>query len=54
MSERGGYRCCFKDCKSASSEKRGIKEILFRFPKDIERSVYYITCFLLIVAFKTA
>nr|XP_012153868.1 PREDICTED: 52 kDa repressor of the inhibitor of the protein kinase-like isoform X2 [Megachile rotundata] len=38
MSERGGYRCCIKGCQSATSEKRGIKETLFRFPKDVEKS----------------
>lgn len=37
MSERGGYRCCVINCDSASSEKRGRKETLFRFPKDTER-----------------
>nr|XP_012143436.1 PREDICTED: SUZ domain-containing protein 1 isoform X2 [Megachile rotundata] len=35
MNERGGYRCCIEGCKSASSEKRGVKETLFRFPKDV-------------------
>ncbi|XP_012526622.1 uncharacterized protein LOC105831188 [Monomorium pharaonis] len=43
MSERGGYRCSFKGCQSASSEKRGIKETLFRFPKDIERSKLWVS-----------
>ncbi|XP_071577609.1 uncharacterized protein [Temnothorax nylanderi] len=43
MSERGGYRCCFKACQSASSERRGIKETLFRFPKDIERSKLWVS-----------
>jgi len=44
MSERGGYRCCVKGCQSATSNKREIKETLFRFPKDAERLVYYVTC----------
>lgn len=52
MSERGGYRCCIKGCQSATSKKRGIKETLFRFPKDIERLVYYVTYLVFIIAFK--
>ncbi|XP_034190484.1 uncharacterized protein LOC117608869 isoform X2 [Osmia lignaria lignaria] len=42
MNARGGYRCSFKGCPSASSEERGIKETLFRFPKDVERSKLWI------------
>jgi len=52
MSERGGYRCCVKGCQSATSNKRGIKETLFKFPKDAERLVYYVTCLVFTVAFK--
>lgn len=43
MNERGGYRCSFKGCQSATSERRGIKETLFRFPKDIERSKLWVS-----------
>lgn len=40
MSNRSGYRCAFEDCCSVSSGKMGLKETLFRFPKDPERYVY--------------
>ncbi|TGZ54875.1 hypothetical protein DBV15_01901 [Temnothorax longispinosus] len=43
MTERGGYRCAFKGCRSASNDKRGIKETLFRFPKDAERSKLWVS-----------
>ncbi|KYN22563.1 hypothetical protein ALC57_05035, partial [Trachymyrmex cornetzi] len=42
INERGGYCCCFRDCQSASNNRRGIKETLFRFPKDVERSKLWV------------
>lgn len=53
MSERGGYRCCFKDCPSTTNAKRGKKETLFRFPKDTERLVYIILFVVQLSAFNT-
>ncbi|KYN12272.1 52 kDa repressor of the inhibitor of the protein kinase [Trachymyrmex cornetzi] len=42
MSNRSGYKCAFKDCCSVSSGKIGLKETLFRFPKDSEKCKLWI------------